>query len=225
MSTSNRRRGGPREADLDQAFERLLRPEAEDQEGSSIRILIPGDLLDTVGVSLTDLIESVSAEWEEIEKLLANLREHQGDGGDEEGEVLEDAFAVVSERELADPDALARALAPLQSETTRLEFFYARAKHGLDRLAAYQLSDLTPDQLLAVMRRQQHLEIIRNLVSFLRALNRAAESFEALSLPPAQIRRYLRQLYSMEDWQEMESWVRWLETKVANLLRDRPAES
>ena len=221
MSNSGRRRRrGPREADLDQAFARVLRPEAQDEEGSSMRIVIPGDLLDTVGVTLPDLIDSVSAEWEEIERVLANLREVEG--GSDGDQVLEDAVAVVSERELADPEALAQALAPLQSETTRLEFFYARAKHGLDRLAAYQLSDLTPDQLLGVMRKQHNLRALQSLAGFLRALNRAAESFEALSLPPTQIRRYLRQLYSMEDWQEMEDWVRWLENKVAKVLQDRP---
>ncbi len=214
---ARRRRRGPRETDLDQAFQRVLRPEGHDEEGSSMRIVIPSDLLDTVGVTLPDLIDSVSAEWEEIEKVLANLREVEG--GDDQ--VLEDAVAVVSERELADPEALARALAPLQSETTRLEFFYARAKYGLDRLSDYQLSDLTPNQLLEVMRKQHNLEAVRNLAGFLRSLNRAAESFEALAVPPAEIRRYLRQLYSMEDWQEMEDWVRWLENKVAKVLRDR----
>ncbi len=219
VAGDRRPRRGPREADLEQAFERVLRPDAQDEEGSSMRIVIPSDLLDTVGVTLPDLIDSVSVEWEEIEKVLANLREVEG--GDET-QVLEDAVAVVSERELGDPEALARALAPLQSETTRLEFFYARAKYGLDNLAEYQLSDLTPDQLLEVMRKQHHLDAVRNLAGFLRALNRAAESFEALSVPPSEIRRYLRQLYSMEDWQEMEDWVRWLENKVAKVLYDRP---
>ena len=221
MSDSDRRRGGLREADLDRAFERLAKPAGRDQEGSSLRIVIPRDLLDTVGLTLPDLIDEVSAEWEEIEKVLAQLEEREG-GGDEQ--VIEDAVAVVSERELADPEALERALAPLQSETTRLEFLFARAKYGLDRLAAYGLSDLTPGQLLGVMRRQDNVAAVRNLVGFLRALNRAAESFEALSLPPTEIRRHLRQLYSMGDWREMEDWVRWLETRVAGVLRDRPPE-
>lgn len=209
------------DADLDQAFERVLASDAQDQEGSSMRIVVPRDLLAEKGASVPELLDLVLTEWGEIEKLLATLEEHEAESPDER--VIEDAVAVVSDRELADPEALAEALAPLQSEATRLEFLYARAKYGLERLGAYRLSELTPGQLVEVLRAERNQRAVKNLVGFLRALNRAADSFEALSLPRAQIREYLQQLYTMEDWREMESWVRWLEGAVARLPPDERA--
>lgn len=213
----------PQEADsaLEQAFARALCTEGQEEEGSSMRIVIPNDLIDLDGTSLQRMVDSVSAEWGEIENLLSALEVH--DSGSED-RVLEDAVAVVSEKDLGDPEALAKALEPLQSEANKLEFLYDRAKYGLDRLSDYELSDLSPSQLLAVLRTQQNYQAVQNLVGFLRSLNRAAETFEALSLPRSQIRQYLKQLYSMEDWREMESWVRWLETAVAHLSIDDAEE-
>lgn len=206
--------------DLDRAFARLETQDGE-SEGSSIRALIPAEILASAPTSVAELLASALAEYEEIEAAVANLKEHEG--GESDQTVIEDAVAVVSDAELADPEALARALEPLQSKTAQIEFLYARAKYGLDRLDVYRLSRMSARQLLAVIRQQNSQRSLRSVVQFLHALNCAAETFEALELPPPHIRDYLRHLYMMPDWQEMERLVEVLETAVAGLPETAPA--
>lgn len=207
--------------DLDRAFARLKTNQGE-SEGSSIRALIPAEILASAPTSVPELLTSALAEYEEIEAVIANIREHE-DGETANHTVIEDAVAIVSDAELSDPEALTRALEPLQSKTAQIEFLYARAKFGLDRLDVYRLSRMSAKELLEVIRQQNSKRSIRSVVQFLHALNCAAETFEALELPRPHIRDYLRHLYMMPDWQEMERLVEILEIAAAGLPEATPA--
>ncbi len=181
-----------------------------------MRALIPAELLAAAPSSLAELLTSALAEYEEIESVLANLSEH--DTGPTEGEtVIEDAVAVVKDTELSDPEALTRALEPLQTKTAQIEFLYARARYGLDRLDVYRLSRMSGEELLQVIRKQNNQRSIQSVVHFLHALNLAAESFESLDLPHPHIRDYLRHLYRMPNWEEMGRLVEVLEIAVAGM--------
>lgn len=205
--------GDPEEdRDVEQAFERVISSEL-DTDGSSVRALVPSEILKAGDGSLVELLTSALTEYEEIERVLDNLREHDA----EPSTVVEDAVAVVTDDELADPEALARALAPLQSKTAQVEFLYARAKFGLERLDIYRLSRMSPERLLQVMRQETNHRTMKHLVQFLYALNRAADAFETLAIPPPHIRDYLRHLYSMADWDEMYRLVGVLETAMGGV--------
>lgn len=198
--------------DLDRAFERIFAADALAAEASAVQVVVPGDVL-AAGVDLPAFLETVLAQYDEIETVLSGLREvDAGDGS------VDDAVAVVSEAELADPESLARALAPLQSETARLEFLFAQARAFLERLQVYRLSRCPPPMLVAILRQEHNLRTLQYLVEFLRSLQRAADSFEALALPQPHIRDYLQHLYSMGDWQQMRRLVRNLEASVGKML-------
>lgn len=186
-----------------------------------MRALIPAEILSSAPSSMAELLASALAEYEEIEAVVANLKEHEGSETGE-GTVIEDAVAVVSDAELGDPEALVRALEPLQSKTAQIEFLYARAKYGLDRLDIYRLSRMSAAELLEAIRQQNNKRSIQSVVQFLHALNCAAETFEALELPRHHIRDYLRHLYMMPDWQEMERLVEVLEVAAAGLPEAAP---
>lgn len=205
------------EIDLDEAFERLVhRPVPEREEKTTMRAVVPGDALISGDHTLTVLLTSVLSEYEEIEKLIEGFREHEAQA--ELGEPKEDAIAYVSEAELSDPRALAKALQPLQSETARFEFLFEMAKRALDRLDIYQLSQKPSDQVVAMLRHEQNLRTVQSLVEFLRSLNIAADSFEALELPQPHIRDYLKHLYMMKDWSEMGRLVQVLEIAASRLF-------
>jgi hypothetical protein len=208
------------EIDLDEAFERLVhRPTpAERAEKITMRAVVPGDALVSGDHTLTVLLTSVLSEYEEIEKLIEGFREHEADGHAAGGAPREDAIAYVSEEDLADPRALAKALQPLHSESARFEFLFEMAKRALDRLDIYQLSQMPSEQVIGVLRNEQNLRTVQSLVEFLRSLNIAADSFEALELPQPHIRDYLRHLYMMKDWSEMGRLVQVLEIAASRLF-------
>jgi hypothetical protein len=214
------------EIDLDEAFERLVhRPTpAERADKITMRAVVPGDALVSGDHTLTVLLTSVLSEYEEIEKLIEGFREHEAEGQGAAGGAAaggaprEDAIAYVSEEDLADPRALAKALQPLHSETARFEFLFEMAKRALDRLDIYQLSQMPSEQVIGVLRNEQNLRTVQSLVEFLRSLNIAADSFEALELPQPHIRDYLRHLYMMKDWSEMGRLVQVLEIAASRLF-------
>lgn len=207
------------EIDLDQAFERLVhRPApAEREEKTTMRAVVPGDALISGDHTLTVLLTSVLAEYEEIEKLIEGFHEHEAHANDGDGR-YEEAIAYVSEEDLSDPRALAKALQPLHSESARFEFLFEMAKRALDRLDIYQLSQQPSDQVVARLRSEQNLRTVQSLVEFLRSLNIAADSFEALELPQPHIRDYLKHLYMMKDWSEMGRLVQVLEIAASRLF-------
>jgi hypothetical protein len=209
------------EIDLDEAFERLVhRPTpAERAEKITMRAVVPGDALVSGDHTLAVLLTSVLSEYEEIEKLIEGFREHEaGELAAAGGGPMEDAIAYVSEADLADPRALAKALQPLHSESARFEFLFEMAKRALDRLDIYELSQLPSEQVISVLRNEQNLRTVQSLVEFLRSLNIAADSFEALELPQPHIRDYLRHLYMMKDWSEMGRLVQVLEIAASRLF-------
>lgn len=206
------------DVDLDEAFERLIhRPvPAGREERTAMVAVVPGEALISGDHTLTVLLTSVLAEYEEIEKLIEGFREHEALS--RPGQPTEDAIAYVSEAELSDPQALEKALSPLQSETARFEFLFEMAKRALDRLDIYQLSQKPSDQVIAMLRHEQNLRVVQSLVEFLRSLNIAADSFEALELPQPHIRDYLKHLYMMKDWNEMGRLVQVLEIAASRLF-------
>lgn len=210
------------EIDLDEAFERLVhRPTPPEREKTAMRAVVPGDALISGDHTLTVLLTSVLAEYEEIEKLIEGFREHEAHDGRGQlsgGGGGEDAIAYVSEADLSDPRALDKALQPLHSETARFEFLFEMAKRALDRLDIYHLSQMPTDQVVAMLRHEQNLRTVQSLVEFLRSLNIAADSFEALELPQPHIRDYLRHLYMMKDWGEMGRLVQVLEIAASRLF-------
>lgn len=207
------------EIDLDEAFERLVhRPTpAGREEKTTMRAVVPGDALISGDHTLTVLLTSVLAEYEEIEKLIEGFREHEAHEAHQHGGG-EEAIAYVSEEDLSDPRALVKALQPLHSESARFEFLFEMAKRALDRLDIYQLSQKPSDQVVAMLRHEQNLRTVQSLVEFLRSLNIAADSFEALELPQPHIRDYLRHLYMMKDWGEMGRLVQVLEIAASRLF-------
>ena len=199
------------DADLERAFERLL-TRASTRSGTSVQAVVPGHALDPEGGALAGLLESIVAEYEDIDRLLSSLREAElptsaAGGG-------ESTVAYVTPRELADPEALAQAVAPSGSEQLRLETLFAKARHGLARLDVYNLCQRTPESVLSVVEQERNLRTVQSLVEFLRALNQAADTFESLDLPQPHIRDYLRHLYTMKDWEEMGRLVRLIEGAV-----------
>jgi hypothetical protein len=205
------------EGDLDEAFDRIVRRRIDSPlEQKTMKAVVPGDALTSGDHSLLVLLTSVLTEYEEIEKLIEGFREIEAEVV--AGEPLEDAIAFVSEEELADPEALSRALAPLQSESARFEFLFEMAKSALDRLDIYRLSEKSSFDLVAAMRQEQNLLTVQSLVGFLRSLHSAADSFEALDLPGPHIRDYLEHLYQMRDWKEMGRLVQVLEIAVSRLF-------
>lgn len=214
------------DVDLDQVFDRIVasqRDGAVDKE--VVKAVLPDPSLGTQDVTLAVLLASVLSEYEDIERLIEGFREQPVvgaaenetvRGADEPGGEIHEAVAVVTEAELADPEALSRALEPLQ-ERDRFEFLFDTAKSALNRLDPYELSRKPPGELVAVLREQGQLETIQALVDFLRSLNAAAESFEALDMPTPHIREYLRHLYLMGNWNEMSRLVGLLEVAVSQL--------
>ena len=229
MATDDRHGGSPpaargallahlleEEVDLDDAFDRLLRSREEDEEAVAMKAVVPGEALASGETTLAVLLASVLEEYEDIDQLIGGLREH--DQAAILDRPLEDAVAVVSEAELADPEALSRALEPLHSERAKFEFLFDTAKRALDRLDVYRLSRKPSEELVKILRREEKLRTVQSLVGFLRSLNSAADSFEALDLPSPHIRDYLRHLYLMGDWSEMARLVSVLEVAVSQLF-------
>lgn len=206
------------DVDLESAFDRLLESGATGGDKAALKAVVPGDTLASGDLTLAVLLASVLTEYEDIERLLEGLREV--DLPEDDPGPKGDAVAVVSEQELADPEALSRALEPLQTERARFEFLFSKAKGALDRLDVYALSRKPSHELVGALRREGNLHTVQSLVGFLRSLNTAADSFEALDLPQPHIRDYLQHLYMMRDWNEMARLVSVLEVMVNQLFRD-----
>ena len=204
---------GNNDADLDQLFERLVASRTGNGE-PVVQAVVPGDVLASGRDALETFLDTVLVEYAEIEAALDGLREAPQSART----VIEDAVAVVTEEELGDPAALARVLEPLDSDTARFEFLYDMARSTLERLDAYKLSRKPTSTLVDAVRQEEDLHAVRYLVEFLRALQRAADSFEALELPEPHVRDYLRHLYLMNDWMEMRRLVQLLEAAVVSTL-------
>ena len=217
------------ETDLDEAFDRLTASAGQEDGGFDdlveapedpvLKAVLPGDTMASGDMTLAVLLASVLSEYEDIERLLEGLKESE-----QEGEGLEaDAVAVVSEAELADPEALSQALEPLQ-ERDRFEQLFDTAKGALDRLDIYELSKKPTNDVVRELRSQGSLRTVQSLVDFLRSLNTAAATFEAMAMPQPHIREYLRHLYLMQDWDEMSRLVSVLEVAVSQLGPDGSAQ-
>ncbi|MEM8998565.1 MAG: hypothetical protein AAGF23_27515 [Acidobacteriota bacterium] len=202
------------EVDLDLAFDRLVSSEQGNRhERQMLKATMPGDCLRSDEISLATLLASVLSEYRDIEQLIEDFREHES----AEGGLGTEAVAVVSEDELAHPERLSQALSELH-EKDKFEFLFDTAKGALNRLDVYELSRQSPDAIISVLRSEQKLRTVESLVDFLRSLNTAAETFQAMDLPDLHIREYLRHLYLMKDWKEMARLVGLLEVAVSNLV-------
>ena len=208
------------DVDLDEVFDRLVVSHRDGSIGKeTLKAVLPDPALGTQDVTLAVLLASVLSEYEDIERLIEGFREAPA-----EQQTSAEAIAVVSEAELADPQALSKALEPLQ-ERDRFESLFEMAKRALDRLDPYELSHKPPGELVGVLREQGHLDTVQALVDFLRSLNTAAETFEALHMPRPHIREYLRHLYTMRDWGEMSRLVGLLEVAASQLSSEAAAST
>lgn len=215
------------DVDLEAAFDRLLRdPSSTADSAAVLKSELPGDCLASEGSSLAALLASVLSEYEDIEALIGGLREEASEGAADPTSPgrIEDAVAVVTEEELANPEALSKALEPLQ-ETGRFESLFELAKRALDELDIYELSRKSPSDLVSVLRQDGNLLTVQSAVDFLRSLNSAAATFEAMDLPRPHIREYLRHLYLMQNWDEMARLVGLLEVSVSGLAEAPTAET
>ncbi|MEM6455502.1 MAG: hypothetical protein AAF772_10440 [Acidobacteriota bacterium] len=199
--------------DTDIALERALResPDAHAASAPStrpLRAVVSGVALDADVGTLDDLLTTLRAEISDIDRVLMALREHEAA---EVGAPVERPVAVVSSETLGDPQALSQMLAPHFSQRLRFEQLFEQAKDALERLDAYQLSTRAPDGVVDEMRAEDDLRRLEFVVEFLRSLQGAAASFEALHLPVPHIRDYLTHLYRMRDWREMSRLVLQLE--------------
>lgn len=202
------------EVDLDDAFDRIAAPGPPPRDADPIsKAVLPGDTMASGDMTLAVLLASVLSEYEDIERLLEGLKETEL-----EAEVVADpgAVAVVSEAELADPEALSQVLEPLQ-EKDRFEQLFELAKRALDRLDIYELSQKPSAEIVQILRREGSLRTVQSLVDFLRSLNTAAATFEAMAMPQPHIREYLSHLYLMGDWGEMSRLVGVLEVAASQL--------
>ena len=211
--------GGDGEPPHDDLLDALQR--REEARRAPIRAVVPAAALGDAG-GLAELLGSVVAEYEEIDRALAALRDETGDWQRVDPGA---SIAFITEAELLDPVSLERALRPLQSETARFEFLFSQARVALQRLDAYQLSRRTPEEVVARLGEEEQLRNLQYVVEFLVSLQSAAESFEELELPHPHVRDYLEHLYRMKDWREMGRLVRVLEYAVKRCLRvhDAPA--
>ncbi|MCG8459933.1 MAG: hypothetical protein MI919_26935, partial [Holophagales bacterium] len=203
------------EVDLDLAFDRLVDVQRGGGESRAVlRSTLPGETFASGDMTLAVLLASILSEYEDIERLLDGLKEHEAGlgaagllgGGDGDGGSMEDAVAVVSEAELADPATLSQVLEPLH-DRRRFELLFDTAKATLDGLDIYELSRKPSVELVAVLRQQGNLRTVQSLVSFLRSLHTAADTFEAMDMPRLHVREYLKHLYLMQDWDEMSRLV------------------
>lgn len=199
------------ETDLDAAFDRLSRKASDKADSGSMRAVVPGEALASGDLTLAVLLASVLSEYEEIEEMLDGLREIDAT------HTIDDQVLVISQEQLADPHRLHTALENLRTETERFEFLFAAAKNSLDRLDVFELSKRTTEELVTILQSEGNLGRLQALVEFLRYLQDAAESFEALALPRPHIRDYLHQLYTMRNWQEMGRLVGVLSGAVSSL--------
>lgn len=199
------------ETDLDAAFDRLARKVSGQNDSGGMRAVVPGEALASGDLTLAVLLTSMLSEYEEIEQILEGL--HEVDGT----HTIDDQVLVISEEQLADPHRLHDALETLRSETERFEFLFATAKASLDRLDVFDLSRRPTEELVAILQSEGNLGRLQSLVEFLRYLQDAAESFEALALPRPHIRDYLKQLYTMRNWGEMGRLVGVLTGAVSSL--------
>lgn len=202
------------EVDLDLAFDRLITSEeGGPEERRMMKAIMPGDCLRSDEISLATLLASVLSEYQDIEQLIEGFREQEeADRG-----TAAETVAVVSEDELAQPEVLSQALSELH-ERDKFELLFDTAKGALNQLDVYGLSRQTPDSIVSLLRCEEKLRTVESLVDFLRSLNTAAETFEAMDLPAMHIREYLRHLYLMKDWKEMARLVSLLEVAVTNLV-------
>ena len=211
------------DVDLDKAFDRLLDAQGEGGvDRAVLKSVLPGDSLASGEMTLAVLLASVLSEYRDIEQLIEGLREDHAEA--RPVRAIEDAVAVVSEEELANPEQLSRVLEPLQ-EQTRFEHLFEVAKGALDELDIYELSRKSPNDLVTVLREGGTLRTIQSSVDFLRSLNVAANTFEAMDMPRPHIREYLRHLYLMRDWDEMARLVGLLEVAVSGLSEESQAIS
>ena len=176
-----------------------------------MRAVVPGEALASGDLTLAVLLTSVLSEYEEIEHVLEGLREVEG------VHTIDDQVLVISQEQLADPHRLHDALETLRSETERFEFLFSTAKAALDRLDVFDLSRRPTEELVLILQSEGNLGRLQALVEFLRYLQDAAESFEALALPRPHIRDYLKQLYTMRNWREMGRLVGVLTGAVSSL--------
>ena len=207
------------EPELEAAFERLVDPPL-DGNVQPLKIVIPSDALHQDGLSLAQLLTNLVADYDEIDSLLDGLKDSASEPPSPSAkQTLDDAIAFVSDAELADPQALSRAVEPLQTARGQLDLQLAKLRHCLDRLDVYRLSRLPSHALMPILQQPDHLDSLHGLEDFLRSLNRAADAFEALDLPRPHIRDFLRHLCAMSDWQEMGHLVHVLEAAVQGALR------
>jgi hypothetical protein len=211
---------GSAEAPLDELILDALQGR-EEVRRAPLRAVVPAEAL-ADGPRLVELLGSVVAEYEDIERSLAALRDETGDWQRIDPNT---SIAFVTEAELLDPVSLERALRPLQSETARFEFLFAQARVALQRLDGYRLSRRRPEEVVVRLSEEDQLRNLQYVVEFLVSLQSAAESFEELQLPEPHVRDYLEHLYRMKDWREMGRLVRVLEYAVKKCLRvqDDPA--
>jgi hypothetical protein len=187
----------------------------EEARRAPLRAVVPAEALGDAPL-LSELLGSVVAEYDEIERALAALRDQTGDFG---GALDVTAIAFISEAELLDPVSLERALRPLQTDTARFEFLFAQARRALQHIDAYALSRRSPAEVLQHLEQEDNLKRLQVVVELLVSLQSAASSFEELELPAPHVRDYLEHLYRMRDWREMGRLVRLLELAVQRCLR------
>ena len=187
----------------------------EEARRAPLRAVVPAEAL-ADAPQLQELLGSVVAEYEEIERALAALRDETGEWS---GAVGDSAIAFITEAELLDPVSLERALRPLQNDTARFEFLFGQARHALFRLDPYRLTQRSAPEVVRVLSDQDNLRRLQVVVEMLVSLQSAADSFEELELPAPHVRDYLEHLYRMRDWREMGRLVRLLELAVKRCLR------
>lgn len=207
------------EPEVEAAFERLVGPPM-DVAAQPLKIVIPSQALHQDGLSLAQLLTNLVADYDEIDGLLDGLQDASVEPAPPSAtQTIEDAIAFVSHAELADPEALRRAVEPLQAARGHLDLQLAKMRRCLDRLDVYRLSRLPSHALMPILQQPDHMDSLQGLEEFLRSLNRAADAFEALDLPRPHIRDFLRHLCAMPDWKEMGHLVHILEAAVQGALR------
>lgn len=203
--------------EVEAAVESALRPrDAERGSGRPLHAVVPEALLRRHDLSPEFLLDQVFSAFDEIDGILDSMR---ADAAGAAGGRSRRATAVVSDRVVADPERLLRAVERAANQAEKLELLFRQAKHTLRRLRRYRLSRRAPGTLVGEMRHADEVRTLQYLVEFLHSIHRAADSFEAIDLPRPHIRDYLEHLYRMEDWDAMADLVQRLEQAVRRFYR------
>lgn len=203
--------------ELEAAIDHSLAPVAEDSDAPGRRLLavVPAEVMASAGGDPSSFLEQVFDAFDEIDQVLASLREETG--------TVSDRFvadiAVVPEEVIGDPVELMRSIDRVEGHAAKLALLLRQAKHCLKRLHRYRLSRRPPGAVITDMRTADDVPTLQFLVDFVRSIYVAADSFEALELPRPHIRDYLEHLYRMEDWDELSSLVRRLQQAVLRYSR------